>query len=75
MVVDEARECCSAASQIAAVVAGEGFSLLKGPVLRVTTPNVAIPYAPGAEAHVIPGEDRIAAAVPRLAGRGEKVPA
>ena len=75
VVVDEARECCSAASQIAAVVAGEGFSLLKGPVLRVTTPNVAIPYAPGAEAHVIPGEDRIAAAVRRLAGRGEKVPA
>jgi len=75
VVVDEARECCSAASQIAAVVAEQGFSLLKGPILRVTAGNVAIPYAPGAEAHVIPGEDRIAAAVRRLAGRGEKVPA
>ena len=75
VVVDEARECCSAASQIAAVVAEKGFSLLKGPVLRVTTPNVAIPYAPDAEAHVIPGEARIAAAVRRLAGRTEKVSA
>jgi pyruvate dehydrogenase E1 component beta subunit len=75
VVVDEARECCSAASQIAAVVAEQGFSLLKGPVLRVTTPNVAIPYAPAAEAHVIPGEARIAAAVRRLAGRSEKVSA
>jgi pyruvate/2-oxoglutarate/acetoin dehydrogenase E1 component len=75
VVVDEARECCSAASQIAAVVAEKGFSLLKGPVLRVTTPNVAIPYAPDAEAHVIPGEARIAAAVRRLAGRAEKVSA
>jgi len=75
VVVDEARECCSAASQIAAVVAEKGFSLLKGPVLRVTTPNVAIPYAPDAEAHVIPGEARIAAAARRLAGRAEKVSA
>jgi len=75
VVVDEARECCSAASQIAAVVAEKGFSLLKGPVLRVTTPNVAMPYAPDAEAHVIPGEARIAAAARRLAGRTEKVSA
>jgi len=70
VIVDEARECCSAASQIAAVVAERGFSLLKGPVRRVTTPNVAMPYAPNAEAHVIPGEARIAAAVRELAGAG-----
>lgn len=75
VVVDEARECCSAASQIAAVVAEQGFSLLKGPIRRVTTPNVAIPYAPNAEAHVIPDEGRIAAAVRQLLGRSEKVPA
>jgi pyruvate dehydrogenase E1 component beta subunit len=72
VIVDEARECCSAASQIAAVVAEKGFSLLKGPIRRVTTPNVAIPYAPNAEAHVIPGEARIAQAVRELAtGRQE----
>ncbi|MFY9867318.1 MAG: transketolase C-terminal domain-containing protein [Trebonia sp.] len=70
VVVDEARECCSAASQIAAVVAEQGFALLKGPIRRVTTPNVAIPYAPNAEAHVIPGEARIASAVRELLGRG-----
>ncbi|MBO0801612.1 MAG: alpha-ketoacid dehydrogenase subunit beta [Nocardiopsaceae bacterium] len=67
VVVDEARECCSAASQVAAVVSDRGFSLLKGPVRRVTTPNVAMPYAPGAEAHVIPGEERIAGAIRSLA--------
>jgi acetoin:2,6-dichlorophenolindophenol oxidoreductase subunit beta len=71
VVVDEARECCSAASQIAAVVAEKGFSLLKGPIRRVTTPNVAMPYAPNAEAHVIPGEARIAAAVRQLLGRSQ----
>ena len=73
VVVDEARECCSAASQIAAVVAEKGFHLLKGPIRRVTTPTVAIPYAPNAEAHVIPDGPRIAAAVRQLLGRSEKV--
>jgi len=75
VVVDEARECCSAASQIAAVVAERGFSLLQGPIRRVTTPNVAMPYAPNAEAHVIPGEDRIAAAARGLVTGDRKVPA
>ena len=68
VVVDEARECCGAASQIAALVAEKGFASLRGPVQRVTTPNVAIPYAPNAEAQVIPGEARITQAVLALAG-------
>ena len=72
VVVDEARECCSAASQIAAVVAEKGFHWLQGPIRRVTTPNVAIPYAPNAEAHVIPDGPRIAAAVREALG--QKVP-
>jgi len=63
VIVDEARECCSAASQIAAVVAERGFDLLRAPIRRVTTPNVAIPYAPNAEAHVLPDESRISDAV------------
>lgn len=71
VVVDEARERCSAASQIAAVVAEKGFSLLTGPIHRVTTPNVAIPYAPNAEARVIPEKNRIADAVRSAVGRRE----
>ncbi len=70
VVVDEARERCGAASQIAALVAEKGFASLRGPVQRVTTPNVAMPYAPNAEAHVIPGEARITAAVLALARHG-----
>lgn len=73
VVVDEARECCGAASQIAAVVAEKGFASLKGPIRRVTTPNVAIPYAPVAERQVIPSEERIAAAVRAAAGRAQAV--
>ncbi len=75
VVVDEARERCSAASQIAALVAEKSFAALKGPVRRVTTPNVAIPYAPNAEAHVLPDEAKITAAVLTLTGPRRKVPA
>lgn len=54
VICDEARERCSAASEIAAMAADRGFGLLKAPVKRVAVPNVCIPYAPNAEARVIP---------------------
>lgn len=59
IVVDEARDRCSAASHIAAVIADKAFSALKAPVKRVTVPNVAMPYAPSAEARVFPNEEGI----------------
>jgi pyruvate dehydrogenase E1 component beta subunit len=62
VVVDESRDRCSAASHIAAIIADKGFSSLKGPVKRITVPNVAMPYAPNAEARVFPSEAQIAAA-------------
>lgn len=62
VVVDESRDRGGAASHIAAIAADKAFSSLKAPVRRVNIPNVAIPYAPAAEAHVLPNADRIAAA-------------
>jgi pyruvate dehydrogenase E1 component beta subunit len=59
IIVDEARDRCSAASHIAAIVADKAFSALKGPVKRVTVPDVAMPYAPNAEARVFPNEEGI----------------
>ena len=70
VIVDEARECCGAASQIAAVVAERGFTFLKGPIRRVTPGNVAMPYAANAEAHLLPDEGRIMQAVLELVGQG-----
>ena len=66
VVVDEARDRCSAASHIAAILADKAFSALKAPVKRITVPNVAMPYAPNAEAHVFPSEERIASAATAL---------
>jgi pyruvate/2-oxoglutarate/acetoin dehydrogenase E1 component len=60
VIVDEARDRCSAASHIAAVLADKAFPHLKAPVKRVTVPNVCLPYAPAAEARMIPSAASIA---------------
>ena len=63
VVVDEARQRCGAAAEIAAVVAERGFEHLRAPVRRVTTPDIAIPYAPAAELAAIPDEARVLDAI------------
>jgi pyruvate/2-oxoglutarate/acetoin dehydrogenase E1 component len=67
VVVDEGRDRASAASHIAAILADKAFSSLKAPVKRVTVPNVAMPYAPNAEARVFPGEEQITEAARTIA--------
>jgi acetoin:2,6-dichlorophenolindophenol oxidoreductase subunit beta len=70
IIVDEARDRCSAASQISAVLADRAFAYLKAPIKRITVPNVCMPYAPGAEKRLIPSAEdivRIATDLHRLA--------
>jgi acetoin:2,6-dichlorophenolindophenol oxidoreductase subunit beta len=69
VVCDEARERCSVASEIAAMVADRGFASLKAPIKRVTVPNVCLPYAPNAEARMIPNADTIGRTCRTLLGR------
>ena len=66
VVVDEARDRCSAASHIAAIAADRGFASLCAPVKRVTFENVPMPYAPNVEAAFFPDAARIAAAVEEI---------
>ena len=70
VIVDEARDACSAASHIAAIAAEKAFGDLKAPVVRVTVPNVAIPYSPPLEKATIPDPDAIASAVRRVCEGG-----
>ncbi|KPF92930.1 pyruvate dehydrogenase [Novosphingobium sp. AAP83] len=63
VVVDESRDRCGAGGYIAAIAADKGFASLKAPVKRVNIPNVAIPFAPIAEAAVLPDANKIAVAV------------
>jgi len=59
VIVDEDYERCGFASEVAAIVASEGFDYLSAPIKRVATPNVPIPYNPNLERHVLPDEDKI----------------
>jgi pyruvate dehydrogenase E1 component beta subunit len=66
VVVDEARESAGAASQIAAVVAEDGWDSLHAPIIRVTAPNVPMPFSPPLEKALLPNPERIVAAVQRV---------
>lgn len=61
VVVDEARDRCSAASHIAAVIADNAFSSLKAPIKRVTVPDICMPYAPNVEKPLLPNPESIQA--------------
>ena len=45
VIVDEANMTCAAGAQVAALIAEKGFEDLDGPVVRVATPDVPIPFS------------------------------
>lgn len=51
---------------LAAEVADRGFHHLRAPIIRIASPDVPIPYAPGLEAAVVPSVDVIRAAVEKV---------
>jgi pyruvate/2-oxoglutarate/acetoin dehydrogenase E1 component len=59
VIVDEANSTCAAGAQVAALIAERGFESLDGPVVRVATPDVPIPFSPPLEQAVLPGVDRV----------------
>jgi pyruvate/2-oxoglutarate/acetoin dehydrogenase E1 component len=54
VVVDEANSTCAAGAQVAALIAERGFEDLDGPVVRVATPDVPIPFSPPLEKALLP---------------------
>ena len=62
VVVDMAHKTCSAASEIAAIVAMEGFWSLQAPIQRLGTANVHIPFSTALEPLCYATADSIAAA-------------
>ncbi len=68
VIVDPAHRTCSAASEIAAVVAERAFDALRAPVLRVTAPDTHVPFSPPLEARIFPGKSGIADAIRSVVG-------
>jgi 2-oxoisovalerate dehydrogenase E1 component beta subunit len=59
VVLDEANRTCAAGAEVASLIADRGFEDLDGPVVRVATPGVPIPFAPPLEQAVLPSVDRV----------------
>ncbi len=59
VIVDEANTTCAAGAQVAALIAEHGFEDLDGPVVRVSTPDVPIPFSPPLEQAVLPSVERV----------------
>jgi len=66
IVVDPAHRTCNAAAEIAATVAEEAFQYLRRPIVRLSTPDVHIPFSPALEKPLYPSTEAIMAAVRRL---------
>ena len=59
VIVDEANQTCAAGAQVAALIAERGWEDLDGPVVRVATPDVPIPFSPTLEQAVLPQVDDV----------------
>jgi len=59
VIVDEANQTCAAGAQVAALIAERAWEDLDGPVVRVATPDVPIPFSPPLEQAVLPQVDDI----------------
>jgi pyruvate/2-oxoglutarate/acetoin dehydrogenase E1 component len=66
LIVDEANETCAAGAQVAALIADKGFEDLDGPIRRVATPDVPIPFSPPLEQAVLPTVDKVREAAREL---------
>jgi acetoin:2,6-dichlorophenolindophenol oxidoreductase subunit beta len=63
LIVDEDNPRCSAATDIAALVADRGFDTLDAPIKRITAPHTPVPFSPPLEQFYVPSPDRIVDAV------------
>ncbi len=68
VVLDEANATCAAGAQVAALIAERAWEDLDGPVVRVATPDVPIPFSPTLEQAVLPQVDDVKEAVRELLG-------
>src|SRR3954467_4050654 len=59
VIIDEANQTCAAGAQVAALIAEKGWEDLDGPIVRVSTPDVPIPFSPPLEQAVLPQVDDV----------------
>ena len=68
VVVDPAHKMCSAGSEIAAIVAQEGFWDLQAPIQVVASEQVNVPYSPALEPLIYPTPEKVVSAIRTVLG-------
>lgn len=66
LVLHEGWRTCGFGAELSALVAERAFHLLDAPVMRVTAPDVPVPYAPELESAFRPNSDKIEKALVEL---------
>ncbi|KAA9148929.1 alpha-ketoacid dehydrogenase subunit beta [Microbacterium lushaniae] len=66
VIAEPAHRTCGAAAEISARVAEDAFDMLRAPIVRVTAPDMQIPFSPALEKQMYPNRDSIAAAMRRV---------
>jgi acetoin:2,6-dichlorophenolindophenol oxidoreductase subunit beta len=66
ILIENAHRVANVSAEIAAVVCEEAFDCLKKPVLRLSAPDVHVPFSPALEGLMYPTKDQLTAAVRRL---------
>ncbi len=65
VLADPSHRTLSVVSEIASIIAQDGFWSLQAPIIRVTTPATHIPFSTALESPLYPNAERIAAAARR----------
>ncbi|RWD67304.1 MAG: alpha-ketoacid dehydrogenase subunit beta [Mesorhizobium sp.] len=66
IIVENGHRICNVGSEIAAVMAEESFDLLKRPILRLSAPDIHVPFSPALEKDFFPTRDSIVGAIRQL---------
>jgi 2-oxoisovalerate dehydrogenase E1 component beta subunit len=57
LLAHEATRSCGVGAELAALISEQAFEHLDAPLVRLTAPDVPIPFSPPLEQHVLPGLD------------------
>ena len=68
VIAEPAHRTCGAAAEISSHVAEEAFDSLRGPIIRVTAPDMQIPFSPSLEKQMYPTRHTIELAIRRALG-------
>jgi pyruvate/2-oxoglutarate/acetoin dehydrogenase E1 component len=66
VLVENAHRICNVSAEIAAIVSEVAFDTLKKPIVRLSAPDVHVPFSPALESLLFPTSEKIVAAVRKL---------